>query len=146
MPLLETLSRGVVVLGDEPGSGSRLKVVANLWIMNSVENLAECFALAECLGLDPSRFFDVLRGAAFDMAYAHMKGELMLRRDFPPAFALRLARKDVGLALEAAREAGVDLALAAATYERFGRAIELGHGDEDFAAAYFATAKGGQAG
>ena len=138
--IFEAFSRGVLWLGDEPGLGSRLKVVTNLWLMNSVENLAEVLALAEGLGLDPRRFLETISGAPFDMQYAHWKGEMMLKREFPAAFALRLARKDVGLALEAAEAAGLDLPLARATHERFGRAIELGHGEEDFAATYYASA------
>jgi 3-hydroxyisobutyrate dehydrogenase len=137
--VFRTFSRGVIWLGDEPGLGSRLKLVTNLWIMNSVENLAETFAFAEGLGLDPQRFLEVIEGAPFDMQYAHWKGKMMLERDFPAAFALALARKDVGLALEAAEGAGVELPVARVTYERFSRAVELGHGDEDFAATYLAA-------
>lgn len=138
-PVLRAFSRDVMWLGDEPGLGSRLKLVMNLWIMNSVENLAECLALAEALGIDPRRFLEGIAGAPFDMQYAHWKAEMMLKEEFPPAFALRLARKDVGLALEAAEAARIELPLGRATYERFGRAIELGHGDEDFSAAYLAA-------
>jgi len=138
-PVLRAFSRDVVWLGDAPGLGSRLKLVLNLWIMSSVENLAESLALAEALGLDPRRFLEGIAGASFDMPYAHWKGEMMLKREFPAAFTLRLARKDVGLALEAAAEAGVELPLAQATYERFGRGVELGYGDEDFAATYLAA-------
>ncbi len=137
--VFETFSRGVVWLGDEPGLGSRLKLVTNLWITTLVENLAETFALAEGLGLDPRRFLEVAEGAPFDTPYAHWKGEMMLKREFPAAFALKLARKDVGLALEAAEAAGVDLPAARVTYDRFSAAIELGHGDEDFAATYLAA-------
>ena len=54
----------------------------------------------------------MIAGAPFDMQYAHWKGELMLKHEFPPAFALRLARKDVGLALEAAASAGIELPVA----------------------------------
>ena len=137
--VFETFSRGVIWLGDEPGLGTRLKLVTNLWIMNLVENLAETFAFAEGLGLDPRRFLDVIEGAPFDTPYAHWKGQMMLERDFPAAFALKLARKDVGLALEAAEAAGVELPAAQVTYERFSTAVELGHGDEDFAATYLAA-------
>ncbi len=142
-PLFEAFSRAVLWLGDEPGLGSRLKVVTNLWIMTTVESLAEVFGLAEGLGVDPARFLETIAGAPFDMQYAHWKGEMMLKREFPAAFTLLLARKDVGLALEAAAAAGVDLPVAAATARQFERAIELGHGQEDMAATYFASAPTG---
>ncbi|MER3412021.1 MAG: 3-hydroxyisobutyrate dehydrogenase, partial [Thermoleophilia bacterium] len=135
----EAISRRILWLGDEPGLGSRLKVVLNLWIMTSVANLAECLALAEALRLDPRLFLDGISGAPFDMQYAHWKGEMMLKEEFPAAFALRLAQKDVGLALEAAGRAGLELALARATHDRFGQAIAQGHDDEDFSAVYLAV-------
>ncbi|MER3408651.1 MAG: 3-hydroxyisobutyrate dehydrogenase [Thermoleophilia bacterium] len=138
-PALEAISRRILWLGDEPGLGSRLKVVLNLWIMTSVANLAECLALAEALRLDPRLFLDGISGAPFDMQYAHWKGEMMLKEEFPAAFALRLAQKDVGLALEAAGRAGLELALARATHDRFGQAIAQGHDDEDFSAVYLAV-------
>ena len=137
-PVFETFSRGVLWLG-EGQLGSRLKLVANHWIFVAVDNLAECVALAEALGVEPKHFLETIAGAPFDMQYAHWKGEMMIKREFPPAFALRLARKDAGLMLEAAREAGLELPLLAATSERFDRAIEQGHGDEDVAAVYYAS-------
>ena len=129
----EAFSRGVLWLGDEPGLGSRLKLVANHWILNSVENLAQTLAFAEALNLDPRRFLELISGAPFDMQYAHWKAALMLEEDFPVAFALKLARKDMELALEAAAGAGIELPLAEATSRRQGKAIELGYGEDDSA-------------
>jgi 3-hydroxyisobutyrate dehydrogenase len=136
----DTFSRGVLWLG-EGQLGSRLKLVANHWILVAVDNLAECFGLAEALGVDPKHLLETLAGAPFDMQYAHWKGEMMLKREFPPAFAVKLARKDVGLMLEAAEQVGLGLPLLEATDARLAKAIELGHGEEDFAAVYYASSK-----
>jgi 3-hydroxyisobutyrate dehydrogenase len=141
-PFLDLCCRDILWLGDDPGLGTSLKLVANLWIMNLVENLAESFVLAEGLGLEPRSFLDAIRGRPMDTPYAHLKGEKILSGDYSPAFALRLSLKDVRLALAAAERAGVELALAPVTEKRFHRAVELGHGDEDTAAAYFASASG----
>ena len=77
-----------------------------------------------------------------DMPYAHMKSEAILSGNLEPSFSLRLARKDVGLILDAADGAGLDLGLARVTLERMAKAIELGHGEEDMAAVYFASRPG----
>ncbi len=140
--LLDPISSRVMWLGNEPGAGTKLKLTLNLWILNLVENLGETLALAEGLGLDQRWFLDAIHGRPMDSAYAQIKGEKIVTGDYSPAFALRLAAKDVGLAIEMARTAGVDLGLAPVTLERFRRAIELGHGDEDMAAAWFATRVG----
>jgi 3-hydroxyisobutyrate dehydrogenase len=138
--VFETFSRGVLWLG-EGTLGSRLKLVANHWIFVAVDNAAACMAFAEALGVEPQHFLETIDGAAFDMQYAHWKGEMILKREFPAAFALTLARKDAGLMLEAAEQAGFALPLLATTAERFDRAIELGHGDEDLAAVYYASSR-----
>ena len=137
--IFATIASRVMWLDDEPGAGTRLKLVTNLWIMNLVENLAETFALAEALELDPKRFLEAIEGRPMDSPYAHLKGEKIRTGDFSAAFALKLAAKDVRLALEAARSAGIELALGPATLDRFERAIALGHGEEDTAAAWFAS-------
>lgn len=135
-PVLATFSRDVLWLGERPGLGSRLKLVANHWILNSVENLAQTLAFAEALGLDPRRFLELISGAPFDMQYAHWKAAMMLEGEFPVAFALKLARKDAQLALEAAATAGIELALVAATEKRLARAVDLGLGEDDSAATF----------
>jgi 3-hydroxyisobutyrate dehydrogenase len=137
--LFEPISSRVMWLADEPGAGTRLKLVVNLWIMNLVENLVESFALAEALELDPRSFLTAIEGRPMDSPYAHIKGEKILTRNFTAQFALKHGAKDVRLALEAAAGAGVDLGLGPATLERFEQAIALGHGDEDNATAWFAS-------
>lgn len=137
--LFHPIASRVMWLADEPGDGTRLKLVVNLWIMNLVENISETWALAEALGLDPQRFLDAIEGLPVDSPYAHLKGKKIANGDFDAQFKLAHATKDVRLALAASRDAGVDLALGPATLERFRRAIELGHGDEDAAAAWFAS-------
>jgi 3-hydroxyisobutyrate dehydrogenase len=137
--VFDALASRVLWLGDEPGAGTKLKLTINLWILNLVENVAETFALAEATGLDPRLFLDAIGGRPMDTPYAHMKGEKILAGDFSPAFTLLAAAKDVRLALAMAAGAGLDLGLAPATLMRFERAIELGHGDEDTIAAWFAS-------
>jgi 3-hydroxyisobutyrate dehydrogenase len=139
--LLDAISSRVMWLADTPGAGTKLKLTINLWILNLVENLGETMALSEALGLDQRWFLDAIGGRPMDTPYAQMKGEKIITGDYSAQFALTLAAKDVGLGLEMAGGAGVDLGLAPQTFARFRRAIELGHGDEDMAAAWFATRK-----
>jgi 3-hydroxyisobutyrate dehydrogenase len=136
-PVFDAVSRGHVWLG-EAGLGTRLKLVANSWILCTIENLSETFVLAQTLGVDPRSFLEVISGGGMDMPYAHLKGEAILNEDFPASFPLVHARKDVALILDAAGD--VDLPLVRATLQQFDRAFELGHGDEDMSAVYYASA------
>lgn len=135
--VFEPLAAKTVWLDGELG-GTRLKLVMNSWVVALVEATAEAIGLAEGLGLDPRLFLDTIAGGPLDSAYAQTKGAMMLDRDFPASFPLRGAEKDAGLILEAAREAGVDLAVTDAVRRHMARAVELGHGDEDMAATYYA--------
>jgi 3-hydroxyisobutyrate dehydrogenase len=139
--VLGAFSNRVMWLADEPGAGTKLKLTINLWILNLVENLGETMALAEGLGLDQRSFLDAIKDRPMDSPYAQMKGDKIIAGDYSAAFALRLAAKDVGLAVEMARQGGVDLGLGPVTLERMKRAIELGHGDEDMCATWFASRK-----
>jgi 3-hydroxyisobutyrate dehydrogenase len=120
------------------GTGTRVKLVADNWILCTAENIAETFVLADALGIDPRSFLDVIAGGAMDMPYAHSKGEAILNENFALSFPLSLAHKDLGLILEAAGER--ELPLVRTTLRQFDRAIELGHGDEDMSAVYYASA------
>lgn len=141
-PVFDAIGEKTVRLG-EAGNASRMKLVVNNWLLAVVEGAAESIALAQALGLDPCDFLSVMEGGAIDSPYLQLKGKAIVEERFEPSFALALARKDAGLVLEAARDAGIDLAVAEAVRERFDRAIELGHGGEDMAATYYASAPSG---
>jgi len=78
-------------------------------------------------------------GGPLGPAYAQVKGELMIDRRFPASFPLRLAHKDARLALEAAWASGARLAALEAAAAQFASAVEAGHGEEDMAAAVYAS-------
>lgn len=74
------------------------------------------------------------------MGYLHAKSAAILNDRLTPAsFAVTTAEKDARLIVRAGAANGVRLDVAAAGAERFARAAAQGHGDEDMAAAYFAS-------
>jgi 3-hydroxyisobutyrate dehydrogenase len=116
------------------GSGTRLKLVFNNWLVSQVEALAETVALAEAFGLDAGDFVETMGRGPLGSSYALAKGREMVTGELAPGFALRLAYKDAALALEAAAEFEVDLPLTEALAPRWRDAMEKGHADEDVAA------------
>ncbi|MFF2729426.1 NAD(P)-dependent oxidoreductase [Streptomyces sp. NPDC058008] len=137
-PVLDAIGQRTVWTGDEPGTATRLKLVANTWVINLVNGVAECLNLAEGLGLDPRLFLDAMKGGALDTPYLHGKAAAVLSGDLSPSFALSTALKDTRLILEAAEASGVTLDLIAASAERFTRAEAAGHGGQDMIATYYA--------
>lgn len=136
-PLFEAYGAKTVWVGDGDRA-SRLKLVMNSWVIALVSATAEAMALADGLGLDPKRFLDTIEGGPLDVGYAHTKGGMMIKREFPPSFPVWGAAKDAGLIAEAAGVAGVRTPVAAGAREAMQRALELGHGDEDVAAVWYA--------
>jgi 3-hydroxyisobutyrate dehydrogenase len=135
-PIFDAIGSRTVWLG-EAGAGTRMKLVVNAWLVGLVAALAEAIALAEGLDLDPRLFLEIIDGSAIGPPYAQLKGKAMIERSFEPSFALALARKDAGLVIEAAQQAGLEPRIARAVADQFDLAIERGHGDEDMAAAYY---------
>ena len=134
-PLFEAVGQRTMRLGAA-GTATRLKLAVNLWVLAVTQGTAETIAFAQSLGLKPEWVLGALEGGALDLPYFRMKSKLMLDEEFPASFALALAAKDARLVAEAAERHGADLPVAAAIAERFTRATEAGHGDEDMAATY----------
>jgi 3-hydroxyisobutyrate dehydrogenase len=134
-PVLDAIGAKTLWLG-EAGNGSRLKLVANSWVLTVVEGVAEALSLAKALGLDPQLFLDVVAGGAVDAPYVQVKGGAMLSHDLDAQFPLWGAAKDARLIEEAAQAAGIDLAIIPAARRHFERAEAAGHGDLDMAATY----------
>jgi 3-hydroxyisobutyrate dehydrogenase len=138
-PIFEAVGSRTVRLG-KPGGGTRMKLVVNNWLLGLIGALAETVALAERIDADPADFLDLIKGGPVGPPYAELKGRMMIEREFPPAFPLRLVAKDAHLVRAAAEEAGVELRVIPAIEELVSTALEQGHGDEDMAAAYYAAA------
>jgi 3-hydroxyisobutyrate dehydrogenase len=123
----------------EPGMASRLKLVANNWVLALTAGVAETLALAQGLGVQPEQFLEAVSGGPLDCPYLQLKASAILGKDFTPSFTVSLAGKDTRLIVAAARASGVRMPMAEAAGAKFARAAELGHGDEDMAAAYYAS-------
>ncbi|GGQ92092.1 NAD(P)-dependent oxidoreductase [Streptomyces flaveolus] len=141
-PVFDAVGSRTVWTGEDGavGSATRLKLVANSWVLATTNAVGEVLALAQALGVDPDGFFDAIAGGPLDMGYLRAKAGLI--RDgalTPPQFAVTTAAKDARLIVEAGERNGVRLDVAAASAERLERAAAQGHGDEDMAAAYFAS-------
>ena len=134
-PVLDAIGGRTMWVGAA-GAGSRLKLAANAWVATVLEGVAESLALTRDLGLDPALFLEAIAGGAMDAPYVQLKGKSMLAGEFPPAFKLAGALKDVELILAAADDAGTDLGLMPAIRDHFARAVDAGHGDLDMSATY----------
>lgn len=141
-PVLKAIAARTVWLGTDGASAAatRLKLVANSWVLAATHGTAEALALAKGLDVDPAQFLDLIAGGPLDMPYLRAKAGLITGDTLSPAsFAVATAEKDARLIVAAGEQHGVRLDVAAAGAERFRRAAAQGHGDDDMAASYFAS-------
>jgi 3-hydroxyisobutyrate dehydrogenase len=139
-PVFDAVGRATQWVGEEPGRGSRLKLVFNGWLVSLIESLSETLAFSRAMGIPPEEFLEAIDGTPMNVPYAQLKGRAMANMDFSEvAFPLRLAHKDARLVLEAAEAEGLELPLMRTAEAQFGRAETEGHGDEDLAAVHHAV-------
>jgi 3-hydroxyisobutyrate dehydrogenase len=112
-PVLDALGSKTLWLG-EAGAGSRLKMACNAWLFMITAGAAQSIALARGLGVDPQDFLAAIEGGPLDTPYAHVKGELMIKGDYPVSFGLTGAAKDARLIRAALQQAGLSDRLTAA--------------------------------
>jgi 3-hydroxyisobutyrate dehydrogenase len=137
-PVFDVIGARTMWVG-EAGASTKLKLVANSWVLALTAAVGEAVSLAEASGIDPKLFLEAVSGGAMDTPYLQMKGNAIIERSFEPAFTVRNALKDALLVNEAAVRGAVQLDVAQAASARLNRAVTKGHGDEDMAASYYAS-------
>jgi 3-hydroxyisobutyrate dehydrogenase len=137
-PLLEGMGKTIVHAGG-PGNGQAAKICNNMILGASMIVVAEAFLLAEKLGLDAQKLFDISSkssGQCWSMtSYCPVPGLVLTspaNRDYKAGFTAAMMLKDLNLAQAAARATRATTPLgagAAAVYERF---VDSGDGGVDF--------------
>jgi len=132
-PLYAAMGKKIFRMG-EVGKGQSSKVVMNLQIAMIYEGFAEALTLAAKLGVETEPLTNLINASMVKSGVVEYKMPFVLNRDFTANFPLRLMRKDIRLALEAAKESRVKLPGLETVEEIYDMAVEDGHADLDFAA------------
>jgi 3-hydroxyisobutyrate dehydrogenase len=127
-PLFDAIGQRTIWVGPL-GTGTRLKLVNNTWLAFATEAVAASVALARRLGLETGTVVDALGGGPLVSPWQAAKLQRILNDDFSAQFALRLALKDVHLAMEADEEDR--LAALACLADEWQRVVDQGLGDQD---------------
>jgi 3-hydroxyisobutyrate dehydrogenase-like beta-hydroxyacid dehydrogenase len=132
-PLYAAMGKKIFRMG-EVGKGQSAKLVMNLQIALIYEGFAEALTLAAKLGVDAEKLISLVNASMVKSGVVEYKAPFVLGRDFSANFPLRLMRKDIRLALDAAKEVRVKLPGLETVEEIYEMAIEDGHADLDYAA------------
>ncbi|MDZ7705783.1 MAG: NAD(P)-dependent oxidoreductase [Trueperaceae bacterium] len=131
--VLEPLARTLIHVGPS-GSGAAMKLAVNTMIHSLNEAVSEALILAERSGIGLSTAYDVIAQSAAAAPMLHYRRHLYEQPDQPDiSFALRLAQKDVRLALELGQRVGAPLPQAERTYDLLEAASAAGFAERDMA-------------
>jgi 3-hydroxyisobutyrate dehydrogenase len=129
---LARMTGKVINLGYEEGKAAGMKLVGNLFLVTFTAGLADTLSLAKALHIsvsDVASLFDSWNpGAMLPARLKRMSGGTYDK----PSWELSMARKDTQLFLEAAAQAGTQLAVVPAIAAEMDRWIAKGHGNDDW--------------
>jgi 3-hydroxyisobutyrate dehydrogenase len=133
-PVLVQISSSQIHFGP-PGAGTTYKLINNMLGSIHMTALAEALAFAEKAGLQQDTVVQALTtGVSSSPIVKNKIGRMLSRQYDAPDFATRWMFKDINYAIQAAEAHGLKLAMAGASRERFGQAMQSGLADQDFAA------------
>jgi 3-hydroxyisobutyrate dehydrogenase-like beta-hydroxyacid dehydrogenase len=132
-PLFAAIGKKVFRMG-ETSKGEAAKLAMNLQIALIYEGFAEALTLAAKLGVNAETMLPLIEASMVRSGVVDYKAPFVLKRDFSANFPLRLMRKDIRLALEAAKEARVKLPALETVEEVYEMATEDGHENLDYSA------------
>src|SRR6476620_5213370 len=136
--ILQKMGKTIVHAGGA-GNGQAAKICNNMILGVSMIAVSEAFVLAEKLGLDHQKLFDISSkssGQCWSMtAYCPVPGLVPTspaNRDYQPGFTAAMMLKDLKLAQDAAKAAGASTPLGADAARIYGEYVEAGEGPRDF--------------
>lgn len=132
-PVLSVLGKTLTHVGAI-GAGQITKAINQIIISGTYWGIAEGITLGLKAGLEMEKVVQAVGGGAAGSWGLTNRSGNMIANEYPLGFRVRLHRKDLGIALEAARELGVSLPIAAFVEQVENGLIARGYGDEDVSA------------
>ena len=133
LPILEAMGKTITHVGPI-GSGQVTKAINQVIIAGTYLSVAEGLSLGIKAGLDMEKVIKALSGGAANSWVFSNRGVNVVTNDYPLGFRLKFHRKDLRIALDAARELGVIMPGAALVEQLENGLIERGFGDDDVSA------------
>jgi 3-hydroxyisobutyrate dehydrogenase len=137
-PLLAPMGKAIIHAGGS-GNGQAAKICNNMILGVSMIAVSEAFVLAEQLGLDHQKLFDIASKASGQCwsltTYCPVPGPVPgspANRDYKPGFSAAMMLKDLKLAQEAANASGAATPLGAEAAQIYGLYAGSGEADSDF--------------
>lgn len=109
LPVFRTMGTTITHIGTRNGDGQVCKVANQIIVGMTTQAVAEALLFASRAGADPVKVREALLGGAARSPILENHGQRMLERNFRESFRVELQQKDLGLAVQAARDLGMVL-------------------------------------
>jgi 3-hydroxyisobutyrate dehydrogenase len=131
--VLDAMGKTITHMGPV-GSGQAAKAVNQVILAGAYLGVAEGIVLGMKAGLDPEQLVGALSGGAARSWVLENRSARMIANDYPLGFKTALHLKDLGIALQLAREVGAAMPVAALVSQIESGLVAQGHADEDMSA------------
>lgn len=141
-PLFEAMGKNLIHCGDV-GAGQAAKICNNAILGVTMAAVAEAFTLADKLGLDRQKLFDVASTSSGQCwaltSYCPVPGPVPsspANRGYQPGFTAAMMVKDMRLAIGAAHQTGAACPTFSSAAELYAHMVAYGHGQRDFSGIF----------
>ena len=131
-PELSKMTGKLINFGPEEGKAAGIKLTGNLFLLSLTAGLSDALALAKAQGIEAAEIGNLFNEwNPGSMVPARVK-KITEGKFNEPSWELNMARKDAGLMMSAAKEAGTTLAILPAIAAEMDEWIAKGHGNDDW--------------
>jgi 3-hydroxyisobutyrate dehydrogenase len=131
-PHLSKMTGKLLNFGPEEGKAAGIKLTGNLFLLSLTAGLSDALALAKAHGITAQELLHLFDNWNPGTSVPARLQKITEGNFGAPSWELRMARKDAGLMIRAANEAGIPLALIPTIAAVMDTWIERGHGADDW--------------
>lgn len=133
LPLFKAMGKNITHVGSS-GDGQTAKVANQIIVALNIQAVAEALLFAAKNGADPGKVREALMGGFASSKILEVHAERMIKGTFDPGFRISLHQKDLNLALQGAKDLGINLPNTANAQQVFSTCAALGGSDWDHSA------------
>ena len=134
--ILEKLGNPIFYIGNKEGSANAIKLALNINIGLLAMALSEGLLLSNRYDIDPTLYLKIFNSTNFKTGMSENKGLKMINDDYHPSFYLKNMRKDLGLAMDAAKEKELSLPVTDIAFQLYNYAAKSIFADLDYTGIY----------
>lgn len=131
-PVLSKMTGKLLNFGPEEGKAAALKLSGNLFLQCVTAGLADALALSKVHGVNADELLHLFNNWNPGASVPARLKKIAENKFNEPSWELNMARKDAGLMLTAANEAGINLAVIPAIAAVMDQWINRGYGSDDW--------------